>query len=194
MELYLLRHGKSVTPGTYIGATDSELSETGYQEIRALNPLLSGLQLDHCYCSPMRRCRESADLLDLQCDCSYDDNLREIDFGVWEGLSFAEISVADGPRLQQWLELKDTFVFPEGDSITEFNNRIGAWFGTLLEQQIYERVLIVTHAGVIRTGLCRMLNLDYQNAFSFAVEEAALSLVVHEAGHARLVYLNRRSP
>lgn len=193
MEIYLLRHGQTVSPGTYTGISDTQLSEEGFRQVRSIAPLLAEIQPEHCYSSPLIRCRKSVELLDLECFCSYDDDLREVNFGRWEGLSFAEISDNDEELLRKWLTLKDGFTFPGGDSVSAFHNRIATWFCSLLMQETYERILVVAHAGVIRAGLCYLLTIDARQAFSFEVQEAALSCVAHEAGHSRLVYLNRRS-
>lgn len=193
MEIYLLRHGQTVSPGTYTGVSDTRLSEAGCRQVRAISPLLKEIHPEYCYSSPLSRCRKSVELLDLECDCSYDDGLREIDFGRWEGLCFTEISDNDEALLHEWLTVKDGFTFPGGDSITAFHSRITTWFRNILGQRKYERILIVAHAGVIRAGLCYMLTIPAWRAFSFEVQEAALSLVIHETDHSRLVYLNRRS-
>ncbi|MEJ2058110.1 MAG: histidine phosphatase family protein, partial [Desulfofustis sp.] len=65
MEIYLLRHGATCRPGTYSGRSDIQLSETGRDQIRALRPLLNARKFDQCYCSPLSRCRETFELLEI---------------------------------------------------------------------------------------------------------------------------------
>lgn len=192
MDIYLLRHGTTVVPGTYTGIRDVLLSETGSREVKKLAPAVAALPLEHCFCSTLTRCRQSLDLLGLTCDCTFDTELVEIDFGRWEGLSFDQISRSDPEQMQSWFEQGDAFTFPGGENISTFNKRVSGWFDRLLESG-YAAVLVISHAGVIRHGLCRLLGMQSDDGFRFEIKEASLSLVSHTDGSGRLVQLNCRS-
>ena len=191
MHVYLLRHGHTDASGTYTGVSDVELSNTGIEETGQLADLVESITLDHCYCSPLRRCRKTAALLGIKCTTVYDDGLREIDFGRWEGRSFTQIARTDPENLLLWGEQKELFTFPDGERVLDFTNRIEKWFNHLLSSA-EDSVLVVSHAGVIRHALCHLLGLDHSAAFQFKINEAALTLISSENGFNQLNFLNRR--
>ncbi len=192
MEIYLLRHGATRRPGTYIGRSDIELSEKGRVQVRALRPFVSAFRFDQCYCSPLSRCRETFELLDIASPCTMDNNLQEIDFGQWEGLSFAQIEARFPSQLERWVEQQDRFQFPDGDLITAFNDKIRRWCDNLLTKKL-ERVFIVSHGGVIRAALCHLLGIDSTKAFAFHVKEGCVAALTVDDGFGRLEFFNRCS-
>ena len=96
--IYLIRHGKPEFPDERkycIGRTDLSLSEEGRTQIRALGETFAGRRIEKIYTSPLKRCRESAAILQEVIDRSIPievvDGLAEIDMGEWDGHSFDEI-------------------------------------------------------------------------------------------------------
>ena len=96
--IYLIRHGKPEFPDERkycIGRTDLPLSEEGRTQIRALGETFAGRRIEKIYTSPLKRCRESAAILQEVIDRSIPievvDGLAEIDMGEWDGHSFDEI-------------------------------------------------------------------------------------------------------
>jgi len=173
---YLLRHGSTTSPGTYTGSLDVDLSIEGMKQARQIASFCQTLELDSCYCSPLQRCRKTFSLLELSTDCTFDHNLREIDFGLWEGLTFTEISQNDQEQFDLWVRQKEAFIFPGGEAITTFVKRVTSWFDELLNSEI-NSVLVVTHAGVIKHALCHLIGLDHSFAPSFHISEAGLAIV-----------------
>ena len=191
MEIYLVRHGRTTQPGTYTGVSDVELSDEGMSQVRSLRSYFNKISLDHIYCSPLVRCRRTLEILDLASPASFVAELREIDFGFWEGMRLDEIRTRYPDQIDQWKEQKQAFCFPGGDCIGQFSKRVTNWFDGLLTTEA-ERVLVVGHGGVIRIGLCHLLGIGLDRLFSFAVDEAAVSKVRYESGHGRLELLNCR--
>lgn len=189
MEIYLLRHGRTTQPGTYTGLRDVELCDTGRTQINSLQPLFSHSIFDHCYCSPLLRCRQTLELLDLKAVCTIDENLQEICFGQWEGLRVDQIEERFPGQIGQWSRLQENFRFPGGDMIVEFNDRVCRWFDKLLKKD-FNRVLIVSHAGVLRTAICHLLGIDISHCFAFNIKEAGVAAVTVSDGFGRLDFFN----
>jgi broad specificity phosphatase PhoE len=180
--LILLRHGRTGLSGRYIGATDVPLSEEGRQQILGLQPALSAMGIDTLMTSPLRRCTESLELLGLDLPVRHVADLREIDFGRWEGKTFAEIEALDPELVRSWAQGGDDFRFPEGEGIAEFTNRIKAVKNCLLAQDS-RTVLLVTHGGVIRSLICELLGLSLDNYLLFQVAKGRYStLDIHSGG------------
>ena len=191
MEIYLVRHGETISSGTYTGSTDVELSPAGRQQARSLGLFLDQLHFDHCFCSPLVRCRDTFTLLDVDSDCSFTESLKEIDFGDWEGLSFDDIQTHYPDQLAEWSRESNDFRFPGGEKIRTFNTRISEWFDKLLTKD-FNRVLIVAHGGVLRAGVCHLLGIDSRHAFAFSPKEGAVSKISATDGFAHLDFFNRR--
>ncbi len=189
MDIYLLRHGHTLQAGTYTGSTDVELSAEGRQQIATLSPYFQAIKFDHCFCSPLIRCRQTLTLLGVDIECSFDDNLKEIDFGAWEGLSFVQVQKKFPNQLNDWGREGEDFSFPGGERIRAFNSRVVNWVDNVLTNN-FNRVLIVAHGGVIRIAICHLLGIETARAFAFNPKEGRISMVHLVNGFGRLDMLN----
>jgi broad specificity phosphatase PhoE len=105
---------------------------------------------------------------------TFDERLREMDFGNYEMKTFAQLAKS-GVDMAGWLEYTH-FAFPGGESVAHFSQRLQevlAFFHTCSEDQL----LVLAHGGVIRTLLCLLLGLDIKNYLLFAVDHASWSTV-----------------
>ena len=189
MEIYLLRHGTTIQSGTYTGRSDVELSADGEHQILSLAPRLKSVDFDACFCSPLKRCRQTLALLDIIAECNFVESLKEIDFGLWEGLSFKQIQNSYPDQLDSWARQGDDFRFPGGERIKTFNSRIIDWFDKLLTKD-FNRVLIVAHGGVVRTGICHLVGIDSTKAFVFNPKEGRVAKISVDDGFGQLEYFN----
>jgi len=179
-ELYLIRHCPlDVVPGTLVGSTDLSLSELPEMEenFAQINRNLEGM--DVWFCSPMLRCRQTLEILQQQFniarDVNYDERLREIDFGRWEMQSFAAINAAAPEYIEPWSRYTD-FVFPGGEAVCDFSERVGAML-ELFKTHDAEKIAVITHGGVIRTMICLALGLSVRHYLLFDVQPASLTVL-----------------
>ncbi|HEX6391639.1 MAG TPA: histidine phosphatase family protein, partial [Solirubrobacteraceae bacterium] len=89
--IWLVRHGETEwsRDGRHTSRTDLELTAHGRSQAAAVGRLLQGHEFASVLCSPSRRARETAQLTGLQAE--FEDDLREIDYGEYEGLTTPEI-------------------------------------------------------------------------------------------------------
>ncbi len=175
-QLILLRHGETEFPGRYVGSTDVSLSDKGEGQVEHIRPLLKKEGVDHVFCSPMLRCRESLRILNLQIDYTVDEDLREIDFGEWEGKDFSEISLSHPGIVQEWAAGKDDFCFPAGECLTDFIFRLERFKRRVFAQE-KKTILVVAHGGVIRHLICSFLGLPYEKYLLFRILEAKYTIL-----------------
>lgn len=178
--LLLLRHGSvgRQWEGRYIGSTDLGLSEEGSAQLRGVGARLRDwAPVGRCYCSPMPRTRQTAAALSssLSGPPEIVDDLREVDFGRWEGKSFAEISASDPELVSRWAELAPGFAFPDGESVSGFLVRVWKFADRVAGEP--GTTLVVTHGGVVRAMLCRLLGLDHKHALAFDIAPGSLCVV-----------------
>lgn len=177
--LFLLRHGPtSAPPGCFVGSSDVPLSGQGLTRLRNIIPQLQGI--DCWYCSPMLRTRQTLERLRQEgCPADrpvYDERLREIDFGRLELQRFADIAAQDEKRLSAWNHQYLNFVFPEGEAVAAFLERVEAMLAFFSESE-HNAVGVMTHGGVIRTMICLALGISPRNYLLFDVQPASLTIL-----------------
>ncbi len=162
MEFILVRHGKTEynERRQYCGALDPDLSDLGRQELEgsAIRAYLEEHTPDMVFCSPMRRTLQTAAILLDGRDVPLVavPELREIDFGDFEGRSYEEMK--DDPAYTAWLDTNCEGPIPGGDFPESFRDDVEVCFESLMETcrtERVERALIVSHGGVLGTILER---------------------------------------
>jgi alpha-ribazole phosphatase len=179
--LYLVRHGStgSARDGRYLGRTDAPLDAVGRRQVEALAVLLrSKRRCGRCVCSPLRRAAQTAEILRSATArvAEVDPNLREIDFGRWEGKTFSEIRDSSPEEVARWARFAPDFAFPGGESLRDFLDRVRRAADRLAADEA-ETVLAVAHGGVIKAMLCRLLGLDPRRYVVFEIAPASLTIV-----------------
>ena len=150
--LILVRHGESTARSSehLIGRGDPDLSPEGEAQIRRAGRELETEVIDLVVASPLRRSWRAARLLAGPHPIRLERELREIDFGHWEGLKPAEVEAAEPVLYSQWLEGAPDFEYPGGERRRDFRDRVEAGYQRL-EESGARGVLLVAHKGVIRT-------------------------------------------
>jgi broad specificity phosphatase PhoE len=177
--LILVRHGSldEQYDGCYIGSSDLPLSREGIREAEALGSFLKTRDIDSIYASPLLRSRQTVEKVSLalpETPVVYEDLLREIDFGAWEGLTFAQICKHDPDGAGRWAGHDDEFTFPGGEILGNFHDRIRRIKQMLLDSE-HENILLVSHGGVILNLICNILDIGSRKALSLKVDRGSLS-------------------
>lgn len=176
-DIYLLRHGETGFSGRYLGATDIGLSQEGRDTVGELRLDLLKNKFQKIYTSPLKRCLETCSLLGIADQAEKESDLREINFGLWEKLSFQEVSKHYPEDTQKWVTDPLGFTFPGGESMADFYSRIRAAARNLAAADHAGPVLAVCHGGVIRHLLCHFLGLSMENYLIFDVRCGSYSAV-----------------
>ena len=153
-QVLLIRHG--ATAGNlerrYIGRTDEPLCEEGIRQITALRQ--KQLKAERIFVSPMLRARQTAEILFPHQNHTVVEDLRETDFGIFEGKTAAELS--GNPAYQQWVDGWCIGPVPEGESKADLSERCCAAFcKTIAQVKDGECAAFVVHGGVIMALLER---------------------------------------
>ncbi len=169
--LYLIRHGAIATGSAqhrFIGRLDIPLAPLGRQQIQKLAAQPRLQSIGRVLSSPLSRCRESADILTAAIGCGparIVADLAEIDLGLWEGLSTREVEARFPGQYAARGEDLAAFRPEGGESFADLQQR--SW--PVLEQAAdcaIEHIALVTHAGVNRVLLCRILGMPLTRMFS----------------------------
>ncbi|MBF0243796.1 MAG: histidine phosphatase family protein [Planctomycetes bacterium] len=176
--LILIRHASvdKAYAGRYLSATEAHLSEKGQREAKALRDQLADFRPEVVLCSPLLRTRETAALAFPDLPIQELPELREVDFGKWDGLNYSEIEREFADEVREWNAFAKSFRFPEGESIAEFCKRV-EYCAQFIREMRQDLVVAVTHGGVTRFMLCYLLGIDYRLHFSFRISPASVAIL-----------------
>jgi phosphoserine phosphatase len=200
MRVLLARHGETSwnVEGRHQGqGFDIPLSPVGRSQAEALGTRLEGTRIHRAVASPLLRARETAELVlgSRAGMLLLDPALMEIAHGEWEGRLASEIR-AEYPELQKaWREAPATVTLPGGESFRDVLERAWPGFCRACEGLgSEETLLLVTHDGVNRALLCRILGLPLERVWAFRQAPTCLNLLEgDDPGHLVVVRLNDAS-
>ncbi|NXY98442.1 bifunctional RNase H/acid phosphatase [Streptomyces sp. BR123] len=197
----LLRHGETaLTPQKRFsgsGGSDPELSPAGRRQAHAVAEALAARgTIQSVISSPLRRCRETAQTVAdrLGLDVTVEQGLREVDFGAWEGLTFAEVQERFPEDLQAWLDSPKAAPTRGGESFAAATRRISATRDRLLAAHAGRTVLLVTHVTPVKILVRLALGAPPEALFRMELSAASLTAVAYYAdGNASVRLLNDTS-
>jgi alpha-ribazole phosphatase len=173
MEIYLVRHTvPEVAKGICYGQSDIPLAETFHADIQKTLPLLPD-KVDAAYSSPLIRCLKLAECIKSNQKVIYDKRLMEMNFGSWEMKKWDEI---DSKKLNIWMKDFVNVRATGGENFTDLNIRSNEFVDELLKKD-YGSVVVVTHAGVIRSILCQVLEIPLLNAFKTIIDYGSVTKI-----------------
>ncbi|MCG8530014.1 MAG: alpha-ribazole phosphatase family protein [Desulfovibrionales bacterium] len=170
--LYLIRHGETAAPkGLCIGQTDVALSASGIDDITQHTlPELQTLVTaqPRIVASPLQRTMRTAQIITAGFDVpiTQEPSLKEINMGEWDGLPFDDIKQKwPGAYTQRGTNFTH-FRPPHGESFWDVQQR--ALKAIIPLCQCTEPLLLITHAGVIRSVLCAANQTPLQELFKYS--------------------------
>lgn len=160
----LIRHGETEwnTLGKFQGCTDIALSEDGIKQAELLKNRLKE-DFDYIYTSPLSRAFETANILASGTDkeVTVAPEIREINFGEWEGLTIHEIAEKYPEVFKAWRTDKTESYICGGDSsIHNAANRAEKCILDIVSKHKGEKIAIVAHGGIIKAGLMGIFGWD----------------------------------
>ncbi len=186
MHLYLARHGDSL--GTDLRRYgDFDLNERGRRQAMRLACQLIDVPFTHVYSSPLKRAYQTAQVVVAGRDLTIAvlDDLREVDVGAFDGLTFEQARAQYGwfwaqSRQQPTLD----FRWPEGETTAQVLDRARQTWMHLWQthQNTVDVLLVVSHTYYLNLFLLAALGLPFPNRFTFKVELGGCVHVAAEDG------------
>jgi len=194
-KILLVRHGETELNSAerYWGHSDVKLSPLGLKQAERLGDRLAAERIDAVYSSDLQRALVTAKTIASRhrLDVTTCAELREINFGELEGLNFEEISQLFPEFTTKWKVERSTDIeFPGGESFNELHNRVGIFAGRLEKHKAEETVLIVAHAGVLRSLICQLMRMGPQYIYHVRLDLGSLSILETYPMGAILTLLN----
>ena len=191
MRLILARHGETEynREWRYQGRTDLGLNRVGRRQAERLRQRLSREPIDTVYTSNLERAADTAGIIARGRGLRVVtfENLAELDFGKFEGLTYAEIV----ERYPDWKPGDYNFAAYGGESLEQLAKRISAFEKKLRSDNHADAdILIIAHAGSLRVLLCLLLGIDIKNWRRFRLTPASLTVVEDFGQESVLTLLN----
>ena len=183
--LVLVRHGvtdhtarKAFSGG--LGGANPPLNDEGRAQVRATGEWLAPMRdrIDAIVASPVRRTHESAEILGeiLGHDVEFDEGIAEMDFGAWEGLTFADVQEQYPDELSTWLGSLE-HAPGGGESFRAVAARVLEGRDRIVEAYAGRTVLVVSHVSPIKTLLRLALDAPPVSMYRIHLDTASISII-----------------
>lgn len=190
MEVYLIRHtAPQIEKDVCYGQTDIPLAETFRADSKKVLKCLPD-KIDVVYSSPLNRCMQFAALVKSNQKVIQDKRLMEMNFGSWEMKKWDTI---DQKILSKWMKDFVNEKAPGGECFTVLNQRVKTFFNEKINSFNNEKnaIAIITHAGVIRSFLCTVLEIPLVNAFKVSLDYGSVTKLNIDKFFSSIAYINR---
>ncbi|MFC5730519.1 MULTISPECIES: bifunctional RNase H/acid phosphatase [Nocardioides] len=181
----LVRHGVTAHTSARrfsggLGGDNPGLSDEGRTQVAEVAAWLLELRerIDAVVCSPVRRTRESAEIIaeQLRLPVEEEPGFAEMEFGDWDGLTFAEVAERDQAGLDAWFaDLAATP--PGGESFVGVQERVLAGLSRLLAAHAGRTVVVVSHVTPIKTLVAHAVGAPLDALFKMELSPASVSAV-----------------
>ncbi|WP_157961093.1 histidine phosphatase family protein [Lutibacter citreus] len=165
MEIYLIRHTTpKIEKGICYGQADLDVDNTFEKEI---NVILKSITFDEntvVYSSPLKRCVKLAHKFSK--DIITDDRLMELNFGDWELLKWDDLPKKESNIWMNNFVIEST---PNGEAYIDLAKRANEVFNEITSSSA-KKLIITTHAGVIRSILSKINHIQLKDSFDIKVE------------------------
>ncbi|MBS1798823.1 MAG: histidine phosphatase family protein [Acidobacteria bacterium] len=174
IELWLIRHGETEwsLSGQHTSRTDIPLTAQGRERAVKLKEYLKGTTFDAVFVSPMQRARETCAIAGFGDRAVVDDDLKEWDYGIYEGKTTAQIR----DSIPDWSVWKDPIV--DGEAVEHVGERADAMIARALgSAPAGGRVALFAHAHILRILAARWLRLAAVDGSLFALGTGSVSVL-----------------
>lgn len=178
---YLVRHGQTVwnTLGQTQGHGNSPLTELGIQQAKDLAEALKEYPIDIIYCSDLGRAVETAEIIGkkLNIEIHPTESLREMGFGVWEGMPLREIEKIYPESFKMWRNEPEKVQIEGGETLDMIKQRQDKLIEELNEKYKNKHILLVSHSVTVRVMLLSFLESHVRNIYRIKQDNTALNIV-----------------
>jgi broad specificity phosphatase PhoE len=178
----LVRHGR--TEGNVrrvlVGRLDIPLDELGEKQAEAVGAYLSATHKpDLVISSPLLRAHNTARAIAARFDMpiSFDDELMELNFGAYEGLSVEQIGEVNPDFVSTFGDVDHDRHWPEGERLSEFHGRVMGAFMRLASMHEDQTIVVVSHGGVLGSFSAQLLGTHPNDWTRFQIQNCSVTHV-----------------
>lgn len=177
-KLILIRHGETDLnrANVFFGILDPELTEEGKKQAENARKILKSIDYDKIYSSDLKRAVETAKIVH-----KYDSviqkisDLREINFGIFEGHSYEELLEKYPEEIKKSQEDWKNYNYENGESVKELQERAIKFIKNSIN--LDESTVLVTHWGIINTILSYYFSNELDAYWKFSVKNGGIAII-----------------
>ena len=190
----LIRHGQTGwnKQERFRGWVDIDLDETGRRQAQAAARRVSPWGVSAIYSSPLKRALATAqalaDIAGLGVNAI--DGITDMHFGVWQGMSIAEVKDSYPDQFDQWCNRPDALEIPDGETLEDVRIRSVAAIEELATSHEGQTIAVFTHRVVCKVLLCHLLGLDNSHFWQIEQDTTAINVFELEQGKPTVHLIN----
>lgn len=176
--------------------TDSEsyppINDAGQEEIDKICEFLKerGVKNDKIYTSPALRATQSAAMIAKLFKQDYEiiKELHPRKCGSFNGLTFEQVDEKYPDTLDNLINIPGKAVPEDAESVSDFINRVSASINKIIDENIGNRIIIVTHKDVIKAAICAALNIPHSSLHRIYIKSGSATQISYYEKWSSLVY------
>lgn len=174
------------------GHIDSSVSEDGKKQIKKLTDYLKNVHIDKIYTTTSKRTKDTVyELSNLKSiNIIEKENLKEINFGDFEGMTFDEIKFKHPEEFQKMINEGYNYKYPNGESLIMTYGRVAKEVDEIILDNKDKTVLVCSHGGTIRNIITHLISSSYEYHWNFRIDNASISILEIENGFAVINTMN----
>ena len=192
--LYLIRHGQTKLnkERVFLGSQDEVLDSLGIEQSKVLEEIMRAKELDSIITSPLKRCYDTAACIasGRGLSISTADEFKEMDFGLWEGMHYRDISIQYPEEwarcVNNWKDMHP----PKGESFRDFYARVTEAIQKLIGVYQGKKIALIGHDGSMKVIASFLLNLGMNGFWNFHFEHGKYSLFEIEEANCTIRKIN----
>ncbi len=190
--LIIVRHGETdwSCENRYCGSSDIELNNKGIWQAERIGQRLARENISRVYSSNMRRTMQTACVAFKGLKVESLSGLREINFGLFEGLTHAELTKKFPETYKNWLESPVETYIPEGETLADMAERVKTTLKGILSSNMGNTIAVFTHVGPIKAILFEVLKMKLSAVWRIRQDLASINAVEFSDKGATVELLN----
>ncbi len=193
-KLFLVRHGESEWNKLkkVQGQKDIPLTEKGIEQAKLIGKRLINEGIEKIYTSDLKRAYDTARIIGkmLNIEVIPSKELREINFGIWEGLTSDIIKSKFSKEHELWLKNPEMLKVEGAESILDLQLRAMNEINKIIRDENIDNVLIVSHSATLKTIILGLLNMDIGYFKNMTLNNVSLSIIEFRQYNRVLTLLN----
>ncbi|QYN55143.1 histidine phosphatase family protein [Lactobacillus panisapium] len=200
LNVYIVRHGQTDTNKTLAingSGTNLPLNETGIKQAEALRDSFDINKIDYVYASPLTRAKQTAEILNQnKHNIIYDDRLKEMNYGNWDGKSAADIRSKYPQAFDDLGYFTENYTnYCTGESYEHLAARLTDFWHDLVQRHVNESVALVFHGTASRSMVKNILGSKKISKIGEMQNAGVTNISVDDhSKEAFLRYYNRVAP
>lgn len=182
-EILLIRHGETIwnTKKLIQGQLDSPLTDNGIHQSNLLSQRMKKINPDIIYTSDLKRAIHTANIINQYMNKNIIEisGVRERNWGVFQGADWKKIKKFFPTQYKYYRNDSKNYVIPNGESYNQVTKRTLESLVDIIENHKNQKVVIVTHGGVISPLIRSLLNIPYETHRKFIISNTSITKLIY---------------